>query len=699
MKRERGIRQHDVTDCAVACIAYIASGYGLQLPLITIREACGASKAGTTLKGIVEACEKIGMDAEPLKSSEKDINALEDIELPAILHVMNDQGDLHFVVLCKISDKGYEIMDPADGKHHTLTEEKISGWWSGYLVTVCPGTSFKPENKVKSVTGRLMAIILSNYGSLFISLLLAIVYIATGISSSIFIQQIIDNVLPTGDRNLLSLIGIAMGAFVAVSAMSGLAQTLLTLKVGVNIDHRLITDYIEHLFKLPVGFFAIRGSVELNSRITDAMKIRSFITDGIISVVISILTLCVSFALMFTYYWKLALFTLMFLPVYIVIFAISDKVNNRVNREIIENSASFEEKTVEGISAIRGIKYSNMENAVKNGIISQFLQLLSKMYKGGKVSGIFTTSTDVVSRLLTLMLLTVGSYFVFRNELTIGELVSFYAISSYFSIPLGEIVGINGRMTEAKVSAQRLFEIMDAETEDYSGSDVGLDRCRDIVFKNVSFSYPGQKTLFKNLNVTFPAGKITAIVGESGCGKSTVASLLMRGYKPQEGSITIGGIDISAIALKKWRKYAAMVPQETPLLNCTLLENICGMEKKPDIERVAEIIKDLGMEEFISSLPMGLATRAGEGGCLLSGGQRQRIFLAKALYRAPKVLILDEATSSLDNNTQNDILNAIIRLKDKGLSVIMITHKKETAEISDNIIDLSAHSGCKSCPQ
>ncbi len=697
MRSVKKIRQHDMTDCAVACIAAIAEAYGLKMPLIAIRDACGASKGGTTIQGIVDACSKICLSARAFKSTDKDVSILHKINSPSILHFIKKNGDLHFVVFCKSEKKKLVIMDPADGEKHRMTENELKELWSGYIILIRPDADFKTGDSTVSIVSRFGGLLAMNRKDLSLAITGAIVYMIIGISTSLFIQQIIDNILPSKDFSRLTIIGTIM-TFLAFSALFiGYCRFIFSIRAGIVMDCRLILKYLNHLFKLPVSFFSLRGSGELNSRIGDAMKIRSFLIEGITSIIISVLTLGVSFALMFTYYWKLALLTLMFIPAYVLLYYFSNKVNKRANRDIIESAASFEEKTVESITAVNTIKYFGTEGFWAARLEKQYIDLAGKLFKGGKYMGIFATSADAISKILTIVLLVSGSIFIFRGELSVGELISFYSMTAFFSSPLSQLVNINKEMTEVNISAKRLFEIMSLEEENEGGFQVTLDECYDLEFKDVTFSYPGNGILLDGFSEKIKSGQITAITGESGCGKSSLASLIMRGYKPQKGVITIKDIDINIIRMEQWRQYVSIVPQESILLNGSLIENISCGDPEPDLEKIVRIIKEIGMEKFIQSLPLGLMTMTGTAGCRLSGGQKQRIALARALYREPKILITDEATSSLDRESQYYILQKIRQLRDSGTSVIMITHKKDNIIIADKIIDMSARSEAKTC--
>ena len=688
IKGVKGVRQHDAADCAVACIAWVARWYGLSLPLVTLRQMCGATTQGTTIKGVLDGCNAIGLEARAFKSAGKDVGTLRHVPAPAILHLETEDGMLHFIVLSAVSHKGFIIMDPRKGKLETVPAEWLERQWSGYIVLCEPGENFVRGDKTVNPVRRLARITKVYRRQLALTLAASMLYIVISLSTSIFLQRIVDVVIPGGEVSALTLVTAAMSLLTVFAFICGFARVSSALKASIGIDYSLVNGYLNHLFSLPVSFFTLRGSGELASRVYDAMKIRSFIVTGMTTLMLSVCTLLVSFALMFTYYWKLALLMLMFIPLYTVVYLVSNKVNKKANRDIIESTAAFEEKTVESISAIGTIKYMCAEKAAEERIEKQYARLCDRMFAGGRWAGIFSETTEVVSRALTITLLGAGSMFVFAGELSVGELVSFYSMITLFSAPMGQLVGLNNSYTEAKVSAERLFEIMDFEAENTVGADPsGMQG--DLVFKDVSFSYPGCMTLIEHFSETFEAGRLTAVTGDSGCGKSTLAALIMRGYKPVSGNIMLGGVDISLYGLKQWRGRCALVPQESVLLNATVMDNITGGEKDPDMERIAALIVSLDMQDMAASLPMGLLTKVGERGASLSGGQKQRIALARALYRSPSLLVLDEATSSLDRASEAAILRTVRRLADEGTTVVMITHKKDNLAIADKVIDMN----------
>ncbi len=686
------IRQHDVTDCAAACLASVARHYGRDIPLTVIREASGTSVAGTSIKGILDAARELGFKAQAWKSDAKDVEDLRKLQGPAILHVVNSTGDLHFIVLYALTAGRAVVMDPSVGKHLKIKLEQLQEEWTGYLATVRPdpeaeGQQFNPSLHSQTILHSLRFLPAKTFALMLAG---SVTYIVAGICTALFLQHIIDKVLPSGEPGGLVPVGILMLAVTAATLMVGYGRILYALRLGITLDSRLVLGYLRHLFRLPAPFFVRRGTGELHARIGDAAKLRDFLVEGFSTLVTSLLILGVSFALMFTVHWRLALIMLAFIPVYLALFMVADRVNRRVNRGIIEQSARFEERTVEGIAAVRTIRWFGGGERLLRGIEKEYVILANRLFSGGRWAGGFASASDGVARLLTFTLLTIGSLYIFRGTLTIGELVSFYSLTAWFSTPLSELVKLNERQADARIAAERLGDITLLEPED-EGADLGdfTPEPSDVVFDHITFSYPGSPVLLEDFNLTLEAGRITAVQGPSGCGKSSLAGLLMRDYRVQAGTIRLGRHDIRLYPLAAWREFASIVPQEPLLMNTTILENICCLSPEPDVRRVAAILEELGLDDWISGLPMGLLTRIGERGCSLSGGQRQRIALARALYREPKLLILDEATASLDRASKEQMLRRILRFRDEGGTVMLITHQDDSAAIADKIIQMN----------
>ena len=684
------VRQHDLSDCAAACIASIARYYGEAVPLTVIREASGTSAAGTSIKGILDACREIGFHAVGYKSDEKRLESLYGLTEPVILHVVNRKGDLHFIVLHSLTPRQARVMDPGIGKTVKIPTGQLREEWTGYLVTMKPDPEKKrkpsqPGPETHSLLRCQRVLSLRDYAAMLAG---SLIYIVAGLCTALFLQHIIDGILPDNDRSELLKTGLLMLSVMGCTLLVGYGRVLYALRLSITLDSHLILGYLRHLFRLPAAFFARRGSGELHARIGDAAKVRRFLVESISTLLTSSLILSVSFTLMFTTHWRLSLLMLTFIPVYLILYLAANRVNSRVNRDIMEQSAAFEERTVEGITAVRVIRYFGGSQRMLGNIEREYRLLAQQLFRGGRWADFFASASDGIAKLLTLTLLTVGSLYIFSGSLTIGALMSFYALTAWFAAPLEELVGIGNALSEARIAFERLCDITELAPEETGIGHFEPEPGADLVFDRISFSYPGSPELLRDFSLTLEAGRITAIQGPSGCGKSSLAALLMREYSVQKGIIRLGHNDIRLYSLEAWRRFVSIVPQEPQLINASILDNVACLDATPDIGRIAQLLDELELGPLIRELPMGLLTCIGERGCLLSGGQRQRIALARALYHRPSVLILDEATASRDESARQCLLKRVVRFRDEGGTVMMITHQRDNTTIADKIVNL-----------
>jgi ATP-binding cassette subfamily B protein len=429
---------------------------------------------------------------------------------------------------------------------------------------------------------------------------------------------------------------------------------------------------------------------EIISRVNDAVKIRLFINDVALGLLVNVFIIIFSFALMFTYYWKLALVMLIVIPLYVLTYFIANQINKRLQRKLMEDAADLETQLVESLNSIATIKRFGLEEYANLKTENRFIQLLRTIYSAG-MSGLYIgTASDFVSRLFTIVILWVGTYFVLQNELTPGELLSFYSLIGYFTSPAMSLIGANKSIQDAFIAADRLFEIMDLEQESKENKTaLTPDLVGNIEFKQVSFKYGSRAKVFDELDLKIEKGKITAIVGESGSGKSTLLSLLQNLYPISSGNIFIGNLDIQYITNESLRKVVSVVPQQIDLFAGTLIENIAIGHFEPDMQRILGISQALGITEFVKTMPQGFSTMLGERGANLSGGQRQRIAIARALYQNPEILILDEATSSLDSISEKYVQDTLQLLREQQKTIIIIAHRLSTIRNADKIIALS----------
>ena len=680
------IKQHDITDCGAACLASISAHYKLELPISKIRQYASTDKKGTNVLGLLEAAQKLGFEAKGVKG---DIDSLSKIPKPAIAHIIVKEQLHHYVVIYKVTKTHITIMDPGTGKITKKTIASFKKEWTGVLVILLPDESFKKGNEKVSVLKRFWFLLKPHKYVLLQALVGSIIYTLLGLSTSIYIQKITDHVLVGGDTKLLNLLSVIMLVLLVIKVFVGVFKDIFIIKTGQQIDARLILGYYKHLLKLPQQFFDTMRVGEIISRIGDAVKIRVFINSTSLGLMINFFTVIFGFGLMFSYYWKLAIIMLAIVPFYLVIYFITNKLNKKTERKIMEQSAELESQLVESLNAVGTIKRFGLEEYANIKTETRFIKLLH-IGLTSAYNGLFTgTSTQTISQIFTIILLWSGTYFVLDQEITPGELMSFYAIIGYFIGPMSSLIGANKSIQNALIAADRLFEIMDLEREETENKfKLTKDKIGDVQFKNVNFRYGSRVNVFKEFNLHIKKGQITAIIGESGSGKSTLISLLQNIYPIQSGSITIGDVDLKYIENHSLRNLVSVVPQKIDLFAGNVIDNIAVGELQPDMQRVLDICKDIGILKFIETLPNSFNTYLGENGATLSGGQKQRIAIARALYKQPEILVLDEATSSLDTSSENFIQKAIQSLRDNNKTIIVIAHRLSTVVHADTIVVL-----------
>lgn len=692
MKRTIKIQQHDNYDCGAACLSSVAAWYGVKVPLAKVRRLCGCTKEGITIKGILDGGKELGLSGKAYKSENKDLQALIKIQTPLIAHMKKENGFFHFVTIYKITKDTVSIMDPADGQMQKIPHSRFLEEWSGYIILLVPGCKFKKRDEKIGIYPRLFSLLSFHKKEIILSFAGSAALVLIGVSNSLFLQQIIDKAIPERNSTLLITISGILVALLLLSLYISYARNIYLIRNGIKIDTRLIITYVRKLFTLPMDFFNQYSAGDLNARIGDAFKIRLFISEGLISAFISVATLTVTLVLMYIYYAKLAILTSLFIPLYAGLYFLSGYINKKYNRELAVTGARFEADVLNGMESMVSVKHYGAENLSVERIEGTYTDLVHKMYQAGRAATLFGIAGDGLSRVLLTATLIIGGFSVFGMQLTVGELVSFYTLCAFFTSPLNNLVNLNNTITQAAVSSERLFEIIDLEDEaqELDSAHYPLPaQGQNLTIQNLTYSYPGRNTLFKDLNIQIENNSITAFIGESGCGKSTLGALLMRDFIAKQGDIFIGNRNIRSIPIKEWRNYISIVPQKCHLFNGSLLENITCGETEPDIERVIQICAELGMDSFIKRLPSGLLTNVGENGSTLSGGEMQKISVARVLYKNPQIIIFDEATSSMDKESEIYILHKINELKQIGKTIIMITHNLANTKYADKVINIS----------
>ena len=680
------IKQQDITDCGAASLASVCAHYGLAFPIARIRQYAFTDKKGTNVLGMIEAAGKLGFEAKGVRAEPE---ALKMISLPAIAHVVVKGVLYHFVVVYGVSDKHITYMDPADGEMHRVARDAFLKLWTGVLVLLEPKDDFVQGNMKTSIPQRFFQLLRPHRRVMAEVLFGAVVCSILGLSTSVYVGKIVDYVLVDENTNLLNLMGVAMLAIILIRVFISATKSILALKTSQMIDATLILGYYKHILHLPQQFFDTMRVGEIISRVNDAVKIRTFINNVLVDLVVNVLILIFAVGVMFVYSWKLALVTLVSAPLFFVVFFLFNRLNKRYQRKIMETAADLESQLVESLNAITTIKRFGIEAHANLKTESRFVRLLRNTYVSAQGAIFASNGIDIVSSAVTVAVLWIGSNLVINQTLTPGSLMIFYSLIGYVLSPIGSLISSNQTIQDAQIAADRLFQILDLETESTDASTkvkMEPDMIGDIVFDNVSFRYGSRKQVFSSLSLVLPKGKTTAVVGESGSGKTTLVSLLQHIYPIQAGRISIGQYDIAMISNESLRRFIGIVPQKVELFSGTLLSNICLGDLQPDMRRVLDIITQLGLKDFVDALPKGLDTIVSEQGTTFSGGERQRIAIARALYKQPEVLIFDEATSSLDSISERFVKETLRALAAQGKTIILIAQRLSTIKDADRIV-------------
>jgi ATP-binding cassette subfamily B protein len=681
------VKQHDITDCGAACIASVAGHYGRRLPISRIRQYASTDQQGTNILGMVAAATHLGFLAKGLKGP---FDALKSVPRPVIVHLVLAGGYQHFVVLYDLTGRHVVVMDPADGTIRRLRHEAFRAQWTGVLVVLVPGNIFQTGGSPSGIGRRFWLLARPHRATLAQAGVGAIVHTVLGLATAVYVQKLMDHAIPGANLNLLNLLSIGMLIIVAAQLCIGWVRDRLLLASGQQIDAALILGYYHHLLRLPQQFFDTMRVGELLSRINDAVKIRAFVNDIALDLLISVLVIALSFALMVAYSPPLALMVALTLPAYGIIYLVSNWLNRQTQRDLMERAADLETQLVESVGAVTTIKRFGLEDYAALRAEVRFVRLLRSSYRSALTGISAGTAVEGVSRVATIGLLWMGGALVINRGLSLGELMSFYAIIGYLTGPVGSLIGANRAIQDALIASDRLFEIMDLERETSSQAQLSADPRGDVRLENVTFRYGARAPVLSGVSLVMPRGMTTAIVGESGSGKSTIAHLLQALYPLESGRVTIGGMDLRYVPTDVVRRLIATVPQKVDLFGGDVIENIAPGDFEPDMRRILDISADLGITGFIEALPAGFRTFLGENGATLSGGQRQRIAIARALYRDPEILVMDEATSSLDSISEEHVRSTMDGWKGRGKTTVVIAHRASTVAAADRVYFLAA---------
>lgn len=678
--------QVDENDCGVAALASIAKYYGSHYSISYFRQLANTTREGTTALGIINAANALGFKTKAIKA---DISLfdIKNLDFPLIVHVIKNNELAHYYIVYKSYRNHLLIGDPDPSvKIVKMAKDKFAEEWTGVALLFKPSRNYSPTNQnffspvsyTKVISKRLTLIFLITIISLIITLI--------SILSSYYLQATIDFYIPNKMFSALEIITFGLiSTFILQEILTYFRDYLLIL-LNQKLSIDIILAYIQHLFKLPLSFFSTRRTGEITSRFNDANSIIDAIASTILTIFLDFLmTICVGMTLFFQ---NKILFTitLVGIPIYTILILSFYKSFKKMNQELMQANALVSSTIIEDLNGIETIKALSCEEKSFKRINDEFREVLQKSFRLQKLTVLQSALKKGTQQILNVIILWVGAKLVISGKISIGQLITFNALLVYFTTPIENIINLQNKIQSAKEANNRLNEVYyeKLEFENNQNTKLKIDKLRTIDLKNISFKYGIGHDLLKNINLTIREGEKICIIGTSGSGKTTLAKLIVGFQKPTEGKITINNYDMDKINKKTIRYFINYLPQQPYLFTGTIIENLTfGIYKDISQEKIEEACRIAAILGDIEKMPLKFNTKFSDG-FGLSGGQKQRIALVRALLSDSPILILDEATSGLDIQTEKLIINNLLKLKNK--TIIFIAHRLAIAEKTDRII-------------
>ena len=570
-----------------------------------------------------------------------------------------------------------------------ITLDEFYETFTGTLLLLKPDSRFVPGKAEKGKTfSRFLKLLLPHKKLFAYSIVASVILTVLGIVSSLFNKILMDEILPYKLKNPLLLVVIVFAILAVVQTVLGFVRQWMMIYLSQKIDIPLLLGYFEHIYKLPMKFFASRKTGDIITRFSDAFTIKDIFTNIALTLIIDVAMALITGVILFN--MNLSLFGIIICLTIcsILLVFIFKQPYKKINEEQMQQSSVLNSQIIEGLRAVETIKGNANEDTELECIEKEYIKSLRIGMKESMLSNVQSSISSLISTAGNLILMYFGIRQVIDGKLSLGSLMAFTTMAGYFMDPVGRLVSLQLQIQEANISMKRLTEILDYDTEQSEGEFNELESIDgDIEINNVTFRYGNRKPVLNNISFTIPKGKKVALVGESGSGKSTIAKLLLKYYEPENGEILLDGVDINEYDNESVRRTISYVPQTIELFSKSIYDNIRISKMNSTLEEVKQAAKEADAHEFIKKLPMQYHTYLQEAGNGLSGGEKQRIALARAFLKNSNFYILDESTSNLDFATENIIFDMIYN-KFKKKSMLIIAHRLATIKNCDLILVL-----------
>jgi subfamily B ATP-binding cassette protein HlyB/CyaB len=675
------VEQQSSSDCGAACLAMISRYWGKRLPINVLREMANVGRAGASLKGLARAAENIGFQARPVRAS---LGRIAEQPNPWIAHW---QGD-HYVVVYQIDQHQVILADPALGKR-AISQDEFKAHWTGYALLLEPTERFKDVEVKQASLGRYVRLLLP-YRPLMLQIILVSLLIQLfSLVTPLFTQIILDKVVVQKSMAALNVFAIGLIIFSVWNVVMTIVRSYLLAYFSVRLDLTMVSGFIKHAISLPLRFYESRRVGDIVTRVQENQKIQQFLVGQVMLAWLGVLTGFVYLGLMLYYNWQLTLMVLALIPPIVIVTLVSTPFLRRISREVFKESANQNSILVEMMNGIAAVKSAGVEQEVRWRWEDALTRLQNVSFKGQKFGIGLEAVNGAVNILGSAALLWLGASMVIRDQLTIGQFVAFNMMIGYVLSPVVSLANLWDELQEIYISVERLNDVFETQPEEPPGEPMLVlpPIEGEVLFEGVTFRYDddAEKNTLENISFQVEPGQTIAIVGRSGSGKTTLVKLLEGLYQPNQGRIFIDGHDIRHVSPHSLRTQLGVVPQECFLFSGTILENITLYRHEYTLEQTVEAAKLAEAHAFIQALPLGYNTKVGERGSTLSGGQRQRIAIARALLGNPRILILDEATSSLDTESERRFQRNLAQIS-RDRTTFIIAHRLSTVRNAHTIL-------------
>lgn len=716
------IKQHDEKDCGAACLSMISAYYNLKLPIAKFRDLVKTDNQGTNIYGLITGAARINLLGEALEGSFEELKDElinnQDLQNPFIARIITPHGFEHFVVIYNYdkSKKEFTVGDPGADKIYKLSEADFEKCWLGQIVSFIRSENFTTGNESKGVLRKFFRYILTQKKLLALIFVLSIVISSINLFGTFIFQYVLDDVsvMTEADTcddenctdehhnhdeqndsfydktisfinkicsNLDTVCIVIIAAYLLKCGFNVMRSYMLAMTTK-RINVPLLSDFYNHMTDLPASFFTTRKAGDLISRFQNAEEIKEAISSVTLTVMLDSIMAIAFAVVLFLINKILFLITVVAIIIYGLTVYFFRKPIRKVNHEIMEADAqvtSYFKESVDGINTIRAGRYQSI---TKNKIKKLITDRENKFVKGGMLRSALNSFVDFIASVTIVILLWVGAYFCVSNIISIGALFTFYSMLDYFIDPVRSLINLQPTIQIATAAAERLNDVLDSDVENNDGKEEFKNA--DISIDNVSFAYGNRRNVLNNVSFNIFKGQRIALIGESGCGKTTLAKLLLRFYEPDEGEIKIDNKNLSEYDFDSFRSKTAYISQDIFLFSDTIRNNLTMGLESVDENEFKSVCDACRVTDFVKDLPFGFDTILSDNGGDLSVGQRQRIAIARALLRKPELLIMDEATGNLDTQTEKCIHEAIDKLP-CNTTCIIIAHRLKTIRNCDKI--------------